>query len=251
MEEQEENLNEENQKENIKDNLEENSNIDNEELKNNDINLSQENISEKESKKEEIKKDLYNIEENPNNSDNKNDAKSTSIEKQDISEDIEQNQSIKNNQDINNYTEESNNTNTNKNTKIFNSNKKPISPEFSLYLERVEGYIKKKEERLNELKKDVEEKEKRTMKEKPDISQIYAGNRHPELIVPLTEWRTEQYMAQNIRAYWVLTQRTLLEIADTCPTTKEELLAVNGFGPAKWKQYGEEILELIARYRKD
>ena len=58
-------------------------------------------------------------------------------------------------------------------------------------------------------------------------------------------------MSQNIRAYWVLTQRALLEIADTCPTTKEELLAVNGFGPAKWKEYGEEILELIARYRKD
>lgn len=100
-------------------------------------------------------------------------------------------------------------------------------------------------------RKEKEKEKEKEKKEKPDISQIYAGNRHPELIVPLTEWRTEQYMAQNIRAYWVLTQRTLLEIADTCPTTKEELLAVNGFGPAKWKQYGEEILELIARYRKD
>ena len=100
-------------------------------------------------------------------------------------------------------------------------------------------------------KKRQEKEKEKEKKEKPDLSQIYAGNRHPELIVPLTEWRTEQYMAQNIRAYWVLTQRTLLEIADTCPTTKEELLAVNGFGPAKWKQYGEEILELIARYRKD
>lgn len=100
-------------------------------------------------------------------------------------------------------------------------------------------------------KKRKEKEKEKEKKEKPDISQIYAGNRHPELIVPLTEWRTEQYMAQNIRAYWVLTQRTLLEIADTCPTTKEELLAVNGFGPAKWKQYGEDILELIARYRKD
>lgn len=91
------------------------------------------------------------------------------------------------------------------------------------------------------------EKEK---KSKPDISQIYSNNRHPELIEPLTEWRTEQYLSQNIRAYWVLTQRTLLEIADTCPSTKEELLAVNGFGPAKWKQYGEEILSLIAKHKK-
>jgi len=95
--------------------------------------------------------------------------------------------------------------------------------------------------------KTVVEKE---VKSKPDISQIYSSNRHPELIEPLTEWRTEQYISQNIRAYWVLTQRTLLEIADTCPSTKEELLAVNGFGPAKWKQYGEEILALIANHKK-
>ena len=95
--------------------------------------------------------------------------------------------------------------------------------------------------------KTVVEKE---VKSKPDISQIYSNNHHPELIEPLTEWRTEQYISQNIRAYWVLTQRTLLEIADTCPSTKEELLAVNGFGPAKWKQYGEEILALIAKHKK-
>ena len=94
--------------------------------------------------------------------------------------------------------------------------------------------------------KTTQEKEQKT---KPDVSQIYSNNRHPELIEPLTEWRTEQYISQNIRAYWVLTQRTLLEIADTCPSTKEELLAVNGFGPAKWKQYGEQILEIVAKHK--
>lgn len=90
----------------------------------------------------------------------------------------------------------------------------------------------------------------KTSRSKPLIEDIYSDNRHPELIEPLIEWRTEKYISQNIRAYWVLTQRTLLEIADTCPTTKEELLNINGFGPAKWKQYGEEILELISKYKK-
>ena len=102
---------------------------------------------------------------------------------------------------------------------------------------------------LNE-KENLKKRKEKERKEKPDISQIYSGNRHPELIEPLTEWRTAQYMAQDIPAYWVLTQRTLLEIADTCPATKDELLAVNGFGPVKWKQYGEELLELIAQNRK-
>ena len=95
--------------------------------------------------------------------------------------------------------------------------------------------------------KPVKEKE---IKTKPTIEEIYSDNRHPELIQPLIDWRTRQYQAQNIRAYWVLTQRTLLEIADTCPTTKEELLAISGFGPAKWKQYGDELLALIEKNRK-
>ena len=95
--------------------------------------------------------------------------------------------------------------------------------------------------------KPVKEK---VIKTKPTIEEIYSDNRHPELIQPLIDWRTEKYLSQNIRAYWVLTQRALLEIADTCPTTKEELLQVNGFGSAKWKQYGEELLALIAKYRK-
>lgn len=87
-------------------------------------------------------------------------------------------------------------------------------------------------------------------KVKPDISEIYAGIRHPELIEPLTEWRTEKYMTLNIPAYYVLTQRTLLEIADTCPSTREELLEVTGFGPAKWKQFGQEILDVVERFKK-
>ena len=102
---------------------------------------------------------------------------------------------------------------------------------------------------LKKIKEPKPVKEK-VVKTKPTIEEIYSDNRHPELIQPLIDWRTAKYTAQHIRAYWVLTQRTLLEIADTCPTTKEQLLAISGFGPAKWKQYGEEILALIAKHKK-
>ena len=74
---------------------------------------------------------------------NKNDYKSTSIEKQDISEDgLEPTQSPRSNRHSNNFSEEQNNMN--KNPNILNSHKKALSPEFTSYLERVEGYIKKK-----------------------------------------------------------------------------------------------------------
>ena len=111
-------------------------------------------------------------------------------------------------------------------------------------------YLNARNEVILNQKENQKRRKDKERNDKPDISRIYSGNRHPELIEPLTEWRTSKYLAQDIPAYWVLTQRTLLEIADTCPATKEELLSVNGFGPVKWKQYGEEILELIARNRK-
>jgi len=122
----------------------------------------------------------------------------------------------------------------------------------------IESYLRIRNDALlapvskTSLKKAKEPKtvKEKVVKTKPTIEEIYSDNRHPELIQPLIDWRTEQYISQNIRAYWVLTQRTLLEIADTCPSTKEELLAVNGFGPAKWKQYGEQILELISKHKK-
>ena len=143
-----------------------------------------------------------------------------------------------------------------------------LLPELSMHIQSlkeiqengfsIESYLKIRNDSLlspkpkTSVKKIKEPKpvKEKIVKAKPTVEEIYSDNRHPELIQPLIDWRTEQYMAQNIRAYWVLTQRTLLEIADTCPSTKEELLAVNGFGPAKWKQYGEEILELIAKHKK-
>ena len=143
-----------------------------------------------------------------------------------------------------------------------------LLPELTLHLQSmreildrgfsIESYLKIRNDALlsNQPKTSVKKaKEPKPVKEKvvkakPSIEEIYSDNRHPELIEPLIEWRTGQYLSQNIRAYWVLTQRTLLEIADKCPTTREELLEVNGFGPAKWKQYGEEILEIITKYRK-
>ena len=103
--------------------------------------------------------------------------------------------------------------------------------------------------KLDKKQKAAKAPREKAPKVKPDISQIYAGIRHPELIEPLTEWRTEKYMTLNIPAYYVLTQRTLLEIADTCPTTREELLEVTGFGPAKWKQFGPEILEIVEKFK--
>ena len=68
------------------------------------------------------------------------------------------------------------------------------------------------------------------------------------LRIELQEWRTERYKADNIPAYTIIHQSTLLEIASRIPKTKEELLSIKGFGNAKYEKYGADILSITSRY---
>jgi len=82
----------------------------------------------------------------------------------------------------------------------------------------------------------------------PDGDQsTYTGSQHPELVQALIDWRREKYQNENVPAYIILHQKTLMAIADLAPTTKEELLAVKGFGKSKCDKYGDEILEIIRK----
>ena len=76
-------------------------------------------------------------------------------------------------------------------------------------------------------------------------SDTYTGSAHPELIQALIDWRREKYQKDNVPAYIILHQKTLLAIADLAPTTREELLTVKGFGKSKCDRYGDEILDVI------
>ncbi len=76
-------------------------------------------------------------------------------------------------------------------------------------------------------------------------SDTYTGSRHPELVKALIDWRRERCRRDNVQAFMVLHQKTLLAIADTAPTTKEELLSIKGFGKAKCESYGDEILTIV------
>ena len=69
-----------------------------------------------------------------------------------------------------------------------------------------------------------------------------------ELRAELQAWRTERFKADNVPAYTIMHQSSLLEIATFVPKTREELLAINGFGKAKYEKYGEDILGITAKY---
>lgn len=52
-------------------------------------------------------------------------------------------------------------------------------------------------------------------------------------------------------AYTIMHQTTLLEIATIVPVTKAQLMSIKGFGDAKFKKYGEELLAICTEFVRD
>ena len=69
-----------------------------------------------------------------------------------------------------------------------------------------------------------------------------------ELRERLQQWRTERFKADNVPAYTIMHQSTLLEIASVMPVTKAGLMAIKGFGEAKFRKYGEELLAICREF---
>ena len=90
------------------------------------------------------------------------------------------------------------------------------------------------------------QRERKTAKSEPVEQPELSVNE--ELRAELQEWRTQRYKADNLPAYTIIHQSTLLEIAAVIPKTPEELLQIKGFGKAKFAKYGPEILEITSKY---
>jgi len=61
----------------------------------------------------------------------------------------------------------------------------------------------------------------------------------------LKNWRLERSRELNVRAFQIFSDKTLIEICQTGPTTKEELYDIHGMGPTKVRRFGEEVLKIV------
>ena len=66
------------------------------------------------------------------------------------------------------------------------------------------------------------------------------------LVEALRAWRRERAKADGVPAYVVFNDRTLFALADRQPRSRGELLAVEGIGPTKLDQYGDDLLAVLA-----
>jgi DNA helicase-2/ATP-dependent DNA helicase PcrA len=61
----------------------------------------------------------------------------------------------------------------------------------------------------------------------------------------LKSWRLKRSRADNVPAYVVFSNATLIELATRRPATDAELLATPGIGPVKLTAYGEAVKDIL------
>jgi ribonuclease D len=71
---------------------------------------------------------------------------------------------------------------------------------------------------------------------------------NPALYSILKKWREETAAASGAELYMVLPTRALVQLTDFLPRSTGELNRISGIGPAKIKQFGKAILEMIDKY---
>jgi RecQ family ATP-dependent DNA helicase len=65
-----------------------------------------------------------------------------------------------------------------------------------------------------------------------------------ELVFRLKAWRSSEAKRLGVPSFVILHDKTLKAVAQARPGTPNQLLALNGFGPAKVEKFGDAILEL-------
>jgi DNA helicase-2/ATP-dependent DNA helicase PcrA len=74
-----------------------------------------------------------------------------------------------------------------------------------------------------------------------------AGDVDEDLLLKLKDWRLGAAKEQNVPAYIVFSDNTLIAIAELRPTDEAALIAIPGIGARKLEQYGPDVLELVSR----
>lgn len=90
-------------------------------------------------------------------------------------------------------------------------------------------------------------------KEKPKKSRasVIDGTVNIELFELLRELRNDIANENDLVHYQIFTQKALYEICEVLPVTKNQLLAINGFGKIRVEKYGTQILQVINAYCKE
>ncbi len=73
---------------------------------------------------------------------------------------------------------------------------------------------------------------------------------HPELFALLRQWRSDTAQREQIAHFQVMYQRVLIQIVIYLPDNLTDLQKIKGVGPKTVEKYGDELIDLVAAYRR-
>ena len=114
----------------------------------------------------------------------------------------------------------------------------------------VADYLKAKATGLLSVEPTKRERKKSAATEKIDVDRN-SDILHPKLFHTLRQWRAARAEELGRPVYGVLTQKSLIGIANELPMSGRELLRMPGFGKKSLEMFGEEILAIIQEYIED
>ena len=114
----------------------------------------------------------------------------------------------------------------------------------------VADYLKAKAAGLLSVEPAKRERKKSGVPEKINVDRN-SDIRHPKLFHTLRQWRAVRAEELGRPVYGVLTQKSLIGIANELPMSGRELLRMPGFGKKSLEMFGKEILALIQEYIED
>jgi hypothetical protein len=89
-------------------------------------------------------------------------------------------------------------------------------------------------------------------KGKKSQAPVYSASdiEHPELFRHLKDWRSRKAKEQGLAHFQILHQRVLIQIVVNLPDNRMDLKKIKGVGKKTLEKYGEDILALVAAYRR-
>jgi len=96
---------------------------------------------------------------------------------------------------------------------------------------------------------------KASLEELPKITKSRKSNYTPAdqsntaLYTIIKNWRNLKAEEMNLKVFRILQLKSINEIVERVPETKEELFSINGIGKRKMEMFGDELLEIILEYK--
>lgn len=86
-----------------------------------------------------------------------------------------------------------------------------------------------------------------------EIEEVYSPKEsyEQELLQQLKETRRQIANEENVPAYIVLSDATLMELATYLPHNREEFFKISGFGQVKIEKYGKQFWDVVAAYCRE